>query len=462
MVNYLAQRILLLIPMLIVVSLLGFAVKHLTAQDPAERMKRKGIADQNQRPVFYFTISTYAFPDTLYRVTDPAEREALTALTYQHGNWAVISRYYQALCRLRQAQKALKPDSIGRMFYQPTAIREAFTASRFGIRDLLTAHRDPVISKQFKNLKALYGRYPFFESLRRPLQEARQAYIRVLSMPAVWKNYLPIVHWRGFENQYHQWLKGLVTQFDFGRSYRTGEPVLERLQPRLGWTIGLALLAVFLAYALSLPVGIYGAYFRNSKFDWFSGGLMFALAALPNFFVGALLLFLLANPDVLAWFPESGVKGAGQVQQTASWAQRVPYLVLPLLTYTYGQIAFLSRQMRAGMLEILPSEYIRMARAKGLPEWKVVFKHALKNAMLPVITLFASAFPLALGSSVIVEKIFAIPGIGWELYQAILRADYPVIVAIFTIVGLLMLVSFLLIDGLYALVDPRLSNRNRG
>jgi peptide/nickel transport system permease protein len=133
-----------------------------------------------------------------------------------------------------------------------------------------------------------------------------------------------------------------------------------------------------------------------------------------------------------------------------------------LLTYTYGQIAFLSRQMRAGMLEILPSEYIRMARAKGLPEWKVVFKHALKNAMLPVITLFASAFPLALGSSVIVEKIFAIPGIGWELYQAILRADYPVIVAIFTIVGLLMLVSFLIIDGLYALVDPRLSNRNSG
>lgn len=461
MLNYLFQRLLLLVPMLVAISLLGFGVKHYTAGSTAqgEQISAEQTSLQGQRPVFYVTVSTYAFPDTLYRVGNPAEREALSALVYEHGNWSAISRYYQALCRLRQKQQSLALDSLGALYYQPTVVRQALADSRFGLKDLLTAHRDPVISNQFKQLKSLYGDYAFFEPLRGPLQRARQAYIRMLSTPQGWKNYLPIIHWRGLENEYHHWLTGVVTNFDFGSSYQTGEPVMDRLQPRMGWTFGLAFLAVFMAYLVSLPLGIYGAYYRNSSFDRLTAALLFALAALPNFFVGTLLIFLLANPDMLTWFPESGVGRAGVSNEELSLARQAPYLVLPLLTYAYGQVAYLSRHMRASMLDILPSEYIRMARAKGLSESKVVLKHALKNAVLPVITLFTTAFPLALGSSVIVEEIFSIPGMGWELYQAILRADYPVIVAIFTIIGLVMLLSFLLIDGLYALLDPRITNR---
>lgn len=163
--------------------------------------------------------------------------------------------------------------------------------------------------------------------------------------------------------------------------------------------------------------------------------MLFAFAASPTFFVGTLLIFLLANPDMLAWFPETGVEEAGALNKSTGFLEEIrqqeAYLVLPLITYVYGQVAFLSRQMRAGMLEVINRDYIRMARAKGLSERKVLLKHALRNAVLPIITLFATAFPLALGSAVIIEGIFSIPGIGWELYQAILRADYPVIVAIF-------------------------------
>ncbi len=461
MLNYLFQRLVLFIPMLVAISLLGFVVKQYTAGTTAQGQENTvdKTGFRNQRPVFYITISTYAFPDTLYRVANPAEREALSALTYQHGNWSAISRYYRTLCRLRQKQQSLSLDSLSALYYQPTVVQQALADSRFGLRDLLTAQRDQVISNQFKQLKSLYGKYAFFEPLRVSLQRARQAYIRILSTPRTWKNYLPVIHWRGLENQYHHWLMGVLTQFDFGTSYQTGEPVMDRLQPRIGWTFGLAFLAVVLAYVVSMPLGIWGAYYQNSTFDRLTSTTLFALAALPNFFVGTLLIFLLANPDMLAWFPESGVGRAGVSHDQLDLARQAPYLVLPLLTYAYGQVAYLSRHMRASMLDILPGEYIRMARAKGLPEGKVVLKHALKNAVLPVITLFTTAFPLALGSSVIVEKVFSIPGMGWELYQAILRADYPVIVAIFTIIGVFMLLSFLLIDGLYALLDPRITNR---
>lgn len=465
MLNYLFQRLLLLIPMLVVISLLGFGVKQYTATDPAEGLQKPTTPTRTggNLPVFYFTVSTYAFPDTLYQVNDPTEREALSALIYKHGNWPQIANYYKALKQLAQKQASTPLDSIGQLFFTEGTVQEALTQSRFGIRNLLTAHRDAPTSRQFKELKALYAEYPFLADLRKPLQEAHKAYVRMLSMRQPWKNYLPVVHWWGSVNQYHQWVSGIITNLDFGESKRSGEPVMERLQPKLGWTFGLAFLAILTAYIVSLPVGVYAAYRRNKSFDRISGGILFALAALPNFFVGTLLIFFFANPDMLPWFPESGVYKVGSLSDDQGFWEKVrlqvPYLVLPFLTYLYGEVAYLSRHMRAGMLEILPREFIRTARAKGLRERQVLVKHAFKNAILPVITLFTSVFPLALGSAVIVEGIFAIPGVGWELYQAILRADYPVIVAIFSIVGLVMLVSFLLVDLLYALIDPRISNQ---
>lgn len=465
MLSYLLQRLLLLIPMLVLVSLLGFGIKVYTATDPAQPVAQGENPQASPRlPVFYITVSTYAFPDTLYRIPGPGNREALTALTYRQGNWPQISHYYQALKAIEDKHKALARDSIKQEFYyQEATIQQALNESRFTLSSLMTAHQDERISKLFKQLKGLYAQYPFFQELRRPLQKTQKAYVRMLSTPQAWKNYLPVIHWNGSHNQYHRWLEGIVTQFDFGNSYQTGEPVMARLGPRLWWTLSLALAAVGLAYLVSLPLGIYAAYRRNTFFDRISGSMLFAFAASPTFFVGTLLIFLLANPDMLAWFPETGVEEAGALNKSTGFLeeirQQAAYLVLPLITYVYGQVAFLSRQMRAGMLEVINRDYIRMARAKGLSERKVLLKHALRNAVLPIITLFATAFPLALGSAVIIEGIFSIPGIGWELYQAILRADYPVIVAIFSITGLVTLVSFVIIDVLYALVDPRITNR---
>ena len=136
---------------------------------------------------------------------------------------------------------------------------------------------------------------------------------------------------------------------------------------------------------------------------------------------------------------------------------RMPYLILPVITYTYSSFAFLSRIMRIGMIEVVSQDYIRTARAKGLGEKKVILKHALRNSLLPILTVFASIFPVAIGGSVIIEVIFSIPGMGVEVYNSILNYDYPMIITVFTITGFLTMLGYLIVDILYAVVDPRIS-----
>jgi len=173
------------------------------------------------------------------------------------------------------------------------------------------------------------------------------------------------------------------------------------------------------------------------------------------------LLMTFANPDVFYWFPASGVEpvqgfgaDAGFMER---WSARLPYLILPGISYTYSSFAFLSRTMRVSMLEIVNQDFIRTARAKGLAENVVIYKHMLRNALLPIITVFANIFPVAIGGSVVLEVIFTIPGMGNEVYQAIVNQDYPMVVAVLTITGVLTLVGYLVSDVLYAVADPRIS-----
>jgi peptide/nickel transport system permease protein len=182
---------------------------------------------------------------------------------------------------------------------------------------------------------------------------------------------------------------------------------------------------------------------------------------MPSFFVGTLLLLQFANPDNLSWFPVSGIQDPTLFDPNWSlWMKlkhRMPYLILPIITYTYGSFAFLSRIMRIGMIDVVSQDYIRTARAKGLGEGKVILKHALRNSLLPIITVFAAIFPMAIGGSIIIEVIFSIPGMGVEAYNGILNYDYPMIITVFTLAGFLTMVGYLVADILYAVVDPRIS-----
>ena len=256
---------------------------------------------------------------------------------------------------------------------------------------------------------------------------------------------------------YGQWVWKFV-RLDFGVSRKDGRPVSTRIAETLPITVALSLITIIVIYIISIPMGVVAAVKKDTLFDRGSSLALFILYSLPSFWVGLLLLLYLSGGEHLNLFPLGGI--------TSDWAENAGFfswladvawhLVLPVVTLTYGGFAFLSRYTRANMLEVINQQYITTARSKGLSEIRVVFIHAFRNSMVPLVTLMASLLPGLIGGSVIVESIFSIPGMGRLGFEAILSRDIPVIMAIATISAVLTLAGILLSDILYAVVDPRI------
>ncbi|MBK8368451.1 MAG: ABC transporter permease [Bacteroidetes bacterium] len=280
-----------------------------------------------------------------------------------------------------------------------------------------------------------------------------------------YKNYIPKIVWYGYHNQYHQWLfggansKGII-RGDFGISFIKKEPVIAILKDKLIWSVFFSVVSILLAYVISIPIGIKLAEKPDSRSSKITQVTMFLLYSMPSFFVGVLLLMLFANPDVLSIFPPSGIKPIEGYDDNASllskFVDSFPYMILPLICYTYSSLAFISKLTTTSINEQLGLDYIKTARAKGLSENNIIWKHALKNSALPLITVFSSVFPSIIGGSVIIESIFTIPGMGLEIVKAIISQDYPIVIAVITLSSVLTIFSYLLADILYAWVDPRI------
>lgn len=256
---------------------------------------------------------------------------------------------------------------------------------------------------------------------------------------------------------YGEWL-GRFVALDFGTSRKDGRPVSERIGETLPITIALSLITMIVVYIISVPLGIAAAVKKDSLFDRVSGLLLFVLYSLPSFWVGLLLLMYLAGGEYLNLFPLGGIASdwADEAGLFARLLDIMWHLVLPVITLTYGSFAFLARYTRANMLEVINQQYIITARAKGLSSGRVIFVHAFRNSLVPLITLMASLLPGLIGGSVIVESIFSIPGIGRLSFEAILSRDIPVIMAISAISAILTLIGILLADIMYAVADPKI------
>jgi peptide/nickel transport system permease protein len=256
--------------------------------------------------------------------------------------------------------------------------------------------------------------------------------------------------------QYVQWL-GRMATLDFGQSFsRDGRQVSEKIAERIPVTLGINVLSLGLIILVSVPVGIYSAVRKDSWFDRISTVTVFTGYAVPAFWLALLLMILFGVR--LGWLPISGLVSlehdslpfAGKV-----W-DRARHLVLPVFVSGFTGLAGFSRYMRSNMLEVIRQDYIASAKAKGLPERKVVFRHALRNALLPVITILGLSVPGLLGGSVIFESIFAIPGLGQLFYQGVMARDYPLVMGSLVIGAFLTLLGNLLADVGYALADPRI------
>jgi peptide/nickel transport system permease protein len=256
--------------------------------------------------------------------------------------------------------------------------------------------------------------------------------------------------------QYWNWLSRLV-QLDFGKSFSPhGRPVLTMIAERLPITLLLNIVEMLIIIALAIPIGVLSATRQYSAFDKVTTIFVFVGFATPDFWLALLLMILFGVQ--LGWLPISGLRSLNW-EYLSFWQQQADFLghlALPVLVATFGGLAGFSRYMRQSMLEVIRQDYIQSARAKGLAERVVVGKHALRNALLPIVTILGLSLPTLIGGSVIVESVFAIPGMGQLMVQAAFERDYPVIMGNLVIVSSLTLLANLLADLAYSLVDPRI------
>jgi peptide/nickel transport system permease protein len=259
--------------------------------------------------------------------------------------------------------------------------------------------------------------------------------------------------------QYLLWAKRVV-KLDFGDSFSTdSRPVWEKIKERIPVTVSINLLSMLLIFMIAIPVGISSATHQYSLYDKVTTVGVFLGFAMPAFWLGILLMMLFGV--YLHWLPISGLKSMNY--ETLSAGGKVldlaKHLALPVFVSALGGIAGISRYMRSSMLEVIRQDYIVTARAKGLPESKVIYRHALRNALLPIITLLGLSVPGLIGGSVIFEQIFSIPGMGQLFWMSVMQRDYPLIMGLLTIGAILTLIGNMLADLCYAVVDPRIRRR---
>ncbi len=230
----------------------------------------------------------------------------------------------------------------------------------------------------------------------------------------------------------------------------------DKILERLPITILLNCLSLFLILIVAIPLGVISAVRQNSLFDRVTGVFVFIGFAVPTFWLALLLMILFGVH--LGWLPISGIRSLNY-EYLPPWKavwDLIRHLILPVMLSAFGGLAGLSRYMRANMLEVIRQDYILTARAKGLPERIVIYQHALRNALLPVITILGLSIPGLIGGSVIFETIFAIPGMGQLFYMAVMARDYPVVMGILFIGAVLTLLGNLIADVSYAVADPRI------
>lgn len=248
--------------------------------------------------------------------------------------------------------------------------------------------------------------------------------------------------------QYFTWL-GDIVQGDLGRSLRTGQPIVENLAGKLPITLELAFLSVVMSLVIAIPLGIISALRRNSVIDFVVRLLGTVGLSLPNFWLATMLILIASL--YFRW-------GAAlvYVSPLEDPIVNLQQMLLPALALALGLTAVVMRMTRSSMLEVLSRDYIRTARAKGLRERLVIYRHALRNALMPVLTVVGIQTGHLLGGAVIVEQIYGLPGLGWFLLNGIYQRDYPVVQAGVLIVAVIFVLTNLIVDLMYALIDPRI------
>lgn len=455
-------------PTLAIASMLAFALSRIAPGDQVEeylqedpfatistpgdllRAERKYTSTADDlnldQPTFYFAITSAAYPDTLHKITIKKRKELLQKLIAQYGNWPEIECYYQSVRSTDLAVLSLPDSLVG-----------SATEFKINLRDLYVQYLDGAIESRLGKMENILSEDGLLSSsLSSSFVELKNKYAAVKSESTTQLLKIPSFQWHGLDNQYHRWATGFL-KGDFGKSIIQKRAASEIIRPALFWTLVLNLSAIIFAFAVAIPLGIWSAVKKGGHFDKITSLSLFMLYSLPVFWVGTMMLIFFTTREYgMDWFAGAWL---GSLPADASFWVKIktmyPYLLLPIICIAYPSIAFIARQARGSMSEVLGQEYIKTARAKGLSESKVIWKHGFRNALFPIITMLASIIPASIAGSITIEFIFNIPGLGLTLYKSIVEQDWPIVFAIMMLGAVLTIVGILVSDILYAMADPR-------
>ena len=484
--GYVVRRIFIFLPTLFAISLITFILISAAPGDPAETMLNLNSGGEGQvsnklatdksyqdlriklgldLPVFYLSPGSLASCDTLNHISKAEQRETLERMIYNYGNWKLIELYYSNLCAFELAVLRTPKDST---------IANSLIELRNSVGKLYLQADAKDINDQLLKCNMLIKGSPSLAGLNAPLTAVQSSIDFVSTHTSTWKRFIPIIHWNGTHNQYHLWLFGNAKWFgtetdptktrgfirgDFGISFFSKRPVSSVIWDGLWITMLISVFIILIDYLIAIPLGVFSAVKKGTRFDSVTSTTLFILYSLPVFWIGTMAIFFLCGGDYLNIFPGFGlgdttIKDDGFFVRAGDLAY---HLILPLIVASYSGLAFLSRQMRGGMLSVLRQDFIRTAYAKGLDQKNVIWRHALRNSLLPIITIFANVFPALIGGSLILEFLFTIPGLGQITYNAVIQKDYPMILTNTMFAAILTLFGYLVADILYAIADPRIS-----
>ena len=456
---YFRKRLLLVIPTLVLVSFLAFWLQESAPGDPIAQYLRDDDTEAAMPlrdlrvhqaaymraarelgmdlPAFYVSLTPLSLPDTLHRILPLTRREAFSMWCRQTGSPGVVQKWYDVLDQYLTA--ILQLDPTGK---NPEMVSIRTDLARI---PLLT---DPV------QVKSYLSGLP--DSLATAQRQSALAALPPIPEGMILSNWIPRFQWHGWDNRYHRWMASF-----FGgtphRSWVDGQPVWRKISQATWWTLWMNGFAILFAYGLSIPLGVWMARHAGTARDQWTTFFLYAMYSVPGFWLGTLLLVFFTTPVYgMDFFPSIGL---GDIPPGASAFEtiliRVSHLFLPVFCLTYGSLAYLTRQVRNAMLQELKQDYIRAAWTRGLTSRQVIWRHAFRNALFPLITLFGSVLPAAIAGSVAIEVIFNIPGMGRLTYASILSQDWPVVYGVLFLASVLTLAGSLLADLLYSRADPR-------
>jgi peptide/nickel transport system permease protein len=469
MFKYILKRLLIFIPTLIAISLLTFAISINAPGDAVETMLNQNFGGNGRSaeklanektyntkrhelgfdlPLFYFSLTNTTYPDTLHKIQKKTHRETLQRLSYEYGKWVNVSAYYHTL---RKFENKLYEIEINEETSQD--LRKLKDA----VNVLYINYKADKVNSTVEDIEFnVFNNKEIKKFCAKDYAEFNISYKHMLIDKNSINRYIPVIYWYGLENQYHRWIWNFI-KGDFGKSFEDKRPVSLKIYDALKWSMILSILSIIIAYIVAIPLGVRSAVDKGKWTEKLITTGLFLLYSLPNFWVATMLIQFLGGGG-LDWFPTFGL---GSLPKDAPYWDRffdtAYHLILPLLCLTYASFAFISRQMRSGMLNVLEMDFIRTAKAKGLKQKVVVWKHAFRNSLIPIITLFATIFPLAISGSFIIEIIFSIPGMGQLTLKAIFARDYPIVFTVLMFTAILTLLGNLIADILYAYIDPRIS-----